>query len=343
MDRLKAIAQHFLPRKMEVTQKSLSPPSLEELVAVLTPALKGNFERAEVSVVSCPDLRQTPFYLATEGISGDEKIADVGGESNLYPDPHFDRKYSMIEVAKHMSMSPERGHLLGAGAGPFHRLGTNSELSPNMSWEGSYDNVNNLTYYTKVEKVDGKDTIVCAKSPTTDFALMANLYGSSGLPGEVLKVTARARKGDQKAFHECIRDTLAENYGDTRQISMGGVFAIKRGKAYFHVMPEFPPSDELPFKDIKQLQNWLTWHDFEAPIVCLSVFHTADPHKLGLRKEHTHCFSLEGDRGGHYHNDYLADDANEAVEYEAYFNTAKTVYRIDQPQKKEKARNEFPQ
>jgi hypothetical protein len=164
---------------------------------------------------------------------------------------------------------------------------------------------------------------------------MVNLYGSSGQPGRVLKVTARGRTGDAKSFPEHIRKTLAEHYGDARPISIGGMFLIKQGKARFHIMPDFPPKDQLPFKDAKQLDDWLTYHDFHAqppqPIVCLTVFHSADPEKkLGLRIEHTHCFSTNGTTGGHYHYDLLEHDGDE-VEYEGYFNTAQTLYRIDQP------------
>ena len=45
--------------------------------------------------------------------------------------------------------------------------------------------------------------------------------------------------------------------------------------------------------------------------------------------EHTHCFTTDGsNRGGHYHHDLEGED----VEYEAYFNTAKVIYRIDKPE-----------
>lgn len=331
MDKLKAIDDHLTAAQMHISRHDLSPPSLDELATVIRPALEANYRHALISVERCPDLRGAPFHLAAEGLCGDECIADIGGESNLYPSPRFDRKYSMIEIAQQIGMSPERGQLLGAGAGPFHRLGTNAELSPNFGWEGSFENVNNLTYYTKVDRSEGKESIICAKSPTTDCALMCNLYGSSGLPGDMIKITARGRKGDQKAFHECVQQAIAEHYGDDRPVSIGGVFVIKKGTAYFHVMPDFPPDDLLPFKDINQLQKWLTWHNFTSPMVCLSVFHTADPLKLGLRKEHTHCFSPAGDRGGHYHYDLDAEPHDNEVEYEAYFNTAKFLYRIDGP------------
>ena len=99
-------------------------------------------------------------------------------------------------------------------------------------------------------------------------------------------------------------------------------------------MPDFPPEKELPFKSPKALNDWLTYHDFDSsassPIVCLTVLHSADPDKtMALRMEHTHSFTVDGsNRGGHYHYDLEGEE----VEYEAYFNTAKTIYRIDRPE-----------
>ncbi|KAM0717785.1 hypothetical protein Q7P37_006117 [Cladosporium fusiforme] len=227
-------------------------------------------------------------------------------------------------LAKSMEMSPEGGSLIGAGAGPFHVLGTNSELAPNLSWKGSFDNIDNQTHFAKIHKSD--QSVRVQKCPSTDCALMINLYGSAGQPGPVLKITARNRIGSQKSFTECIRRGLYAAYGEDRPVSLGGAFVIKSGVSHYHVMPDFPSA---PFESAKQLNDWLTYHDFEAPIVCLSVMHSADKGKaMGLRMEHTHCFSVGGEhKGGHYHYDLGGE-----VEYEAYFNTAKAVYRIDKPE-----------
>lgn len=311
------------------TQKyPLNPPSLDELVQVLQPALEKNYNSSSISVSPCPDLRQPPYHLATAGLSGQECIADIGGQPNLFPTPRLDCKWSMLSLAQQMEMSPSGGQLLGAGAGPFHIIGLNSELAPNLSWKDDFSNVDNQTYYTKYQ---GKPS--CERSPTADCALMINLYGSQGLPGPVLKVTARGRKGSEKSFTDCLRHALHAHYGDNHPISLGGIFLLKHGKANFHVMPDFPPSNELPFKNAKQLNDWLTYHEFEAPMVCLTVFHSADPGKeMGLRMEHTHCFEAGGGgKGGHYHFD-LEGKGEEEVEYEAYLNAAKCVYRIDRPE-----------
>ncbi|KAI1418745.1 hypothetical protein F5Y12DRAFT_781343 [Xylaria sp. FL1777] len=313
---------------MDSQKYLLSPPPLDELAEKLKAAFASNYEFSTVSVIQCPDLREPPFQLAAEGLSGDERIAEVGGQSNLFPSPRFNTTWSLTEIASAMEMSAQRGSLIGAGAGPFHIVGQNCELAPNLKWEGQFENLNNQTWLARI--TDGKATVEKSLSP--DCALMVNLFGSLGEPGPVLKITARKRIGPEKSFSECIRKALTAAYGDSQTISLGGAFLVKSGKAYYHIMPDFPKEEDLPFKGIEQLNKWLTFHNFDGPVVCLSVLHSADPGgKLGLRLEHTHAFSpIEGrDAGGHYH--YGIEDSEEDVEYEGYFNTAKVLYRIERP------------
>lgn len=312
---------------MQTQKFPLAWPNLEELAEILKAPLEANFAHSTVTVAPCPNLRDAPFYLATEGLSGDEKVADVGGQPNLFPRPRLGCKWSMTEIAKEMEMSSEKGSLVGAGAGPFHVVGQNSELAPNLGWEAGFQNVTSGTRVAKITRDIGAVSV--EKITSSDCALMVNLFGSSGSPGPVLKITAKARTGPEKSFTECIRKGLASAYGDSRAISLGGVFLVKSGRARYHVMPDFPSEQDLPFRDRQGVEEWLTYHEFDAPMVCLSVLHSADPNGLGLRMEHTHAFSPLGkDAGGHYHYDVAGGD--EEVEYEAYFNTAKTLYRIDQ-------------
>lgn len=296
---------------------SLEAPSLSELASLLDSGLKAYFNHAASSVATCPDLQQAPFHLAASGISGNERIADIGGPLNLHPTPKLDRKYSLLDTMKEMGMNNERGFVLGAGAGPFHVVGMNSELMPNLSYEGS--KIKNLTH---LAKIGIKDECICEPIPSnsTDFALMANLFGSDGIRGEVIKVVARGRIGKLN-FVAAIQEILKTNYGQ-RPVSIGGVFVIRKGKALLHVMPDF----SLDPLEVNQMKDWLRFFEMSAPLVCLTVFHSYDP-GLDLRMEHTHCFSDHGE-GGHYHNDTTLDD----VEYEAYLNTAKVLYRIDQPE-----------
>ncbi|KAJ0413098.1 hypothetical protein BJY00DRAFT_73404 [Aspergillus carlsbadensis] len=327
---------------MTITTTPRNPPPLAELASIIQNALRQNFTHATAEVVECPDLREAPFGLAARGLSGNPAIADLGGQANLFPTPNFDAKFSLLALARNMRMSPHRGLLIGAGAAPWQDIGHNAELAPNISWEGKqgetadFDDGASISVTNKTRIVEAntnstssEHTMTCRPSPSTNCALMANLFGSSGLPGPVLKITARARTGEHN-FTNAIRHGIHAAYGDSQAVSLGGAFILKSGSAKFHVMPDFPSQEDLPFRDRKQLeQEWLRYHTCVAPVVCLSVFHSADPEGLGLRMEHTHCFDLEGaEKGGHYH--YDLEDGGE-VEYEGYFNIAEVVYRIDRP------------
>lgn len=114
----------------------LDPPPLTDLASLLTTNLKPHFRDVSASVVRCPDLRQPPFHLAASGLCGNEKIADIGGPPYLHPFPNFTKKYAFLDLTKLLEMSPGNGFMLGAGAGPFHVVGRNSELMPNLSYEG---------------------------------------------------------------------------------------------------------------------------------------------------------------------------------------------------------------
>ena len=120
---------------------------------------------------------------------------------------------------------------------------------------------------------------------------MANLFGSDGVTGNVLKIEAKVRTGKLN-FTESIQNSLKDHFGE-RIISMGGVFVIREGTANLHVMPDFC---KTPLKSRDEVNNWLRYFDMDAPLTCLSVFHSYDP-GLDLRIEHTHCFS-DHNQGG---------------------------------------------
>ncbi|KAJ5367497.1 hypothetical protein N7541_001438 [Penicillium brevicompactum] len=289
---------------MIVTKHPRDPPPLDELATIIQKALLSNFKTASATVVNCPDLKQAPFNLAASGLSGNPRIADIGGQQNLFPQPILDAKYSLLSLAQNMEMSPSAGFVLGAGAAPHQDLGRNAELAPNLAWRkagnsSSFEDPDSLVIEnsSRVIKVDESREPVCEHASTTNCALMINLYGSDGDTGLVLKINAKARMG-----------------GRTLLILYATVYEKR-----------------MVMTDRAQLEReWLSYHVFDAPVVCLSVMHSADPEGLGLRMEHTHCFEIDGDRkGGHYH--YDIPDGDEEVEYEAYFNVASVVYRIDRP------------
>ncbi|KPM38317.1 hypothetical protein AK830_g8244 [Neonectria ditissima] len=312
---------------LPITKLALSPPPLSDLATAIAAGLRTNFTTSTVSVSTPPDLRNAPFFLAGPGLSGNARVADIGGVQNLRPTPNLDAKYDLLGIARLMGMSDEGGLLVGAGAGPFHHLGYNSELMPNIAYGSASDGViNNCTHYAKITQDGG---VRCEKiGESVGFALMANLFGCDGETGPILHVTARGRKARQ-SFTESIRAGIRAVYGD-KLVSLGGVFVIHKGKTKLHVMPDF---SDKPLRSPDDLDGWLRYFDTDPPLVCLSVFHSGDDGDLGLRMEHTHCFAGEGGavdcRGGHYHGD--VDETMQDVEYEAWFNVGEVLYRIGQP------------
>ncbi|CAG9975129.1 unnamed protein product [Clonostachys byssicola] len=306
---------------LEVSSFPLSPPSLEDIAGNLQTVLSSSFQSATVSVVTSPNFTEAPFYLAAEGLAGDARVVDVGGPGNLYPLPLADKSWSLKEVAKAIGLSADKGSLLGAAGGPYVDLDYNTELAASLSWEGEFDNLRNEARYIQVTP---SGDIHVDKSPSDNIGLMGNFYGSLGEPGLVLKIEAEQPYVTNISFSETVRQGVHSIYGDDVPISLGGVFLVKSGNANYHIMPNFPPASEVPWSNTVDFNNWLQWRDFDSPVVCLSVLHSADP-GLRLRLEHSHCFSRETDSvGGHYHNGL---DAN--AKYEAYFNTAQVIYRVD--------------
>ncbi|OOF90383.1 hypothetical protein ASPCADRAFT_179141 [Aspergillus carbonarius ITEM 5010] len=294
----------------------LQPPPLEELRDVIQNGLRNAFETAFVEVTTCPDLSQSPFHLSAPGLCGDEKIADVGGPAYLQPVSDLTKKYTIPKILDLVGMEGQ-GFAIGAAGGPFHVVGKNSELVPNLARDAN-GKWQNLSRYVHIDD-DEKMNLSMVPKDTKDCGLMANLFISRGHQGESLHIRAKGRRG-QLNFPETIQELLRVNYGG-RPVSLGGVFLVKQGKAKLHVMTDFSTSS-CPGPD----HEWFRYYEADAPIVCLTAFHSVDYLDWNLRMEHTHCFSESG-VGGHYHYDTTPDD----VEYEAWLNTAKAVYRIDQP------------
>jgi len=315
----------FPPAQNEypIEKYTLNTPPLIDLVSVIATGLQKNFVESTVEIISCPDLRQSPFHLAAAGLSGAGRIADIGGPPYLHPTPKLEKQYSLLTILNDVELGT--GSMLGASAGPFHQIGHNSELMPNLAKGVDGEKICNRTHYAEVGE-HGQ----CVSGPVPDamqdFGLMGNLFISEGRPGPVLKITASQRTG-QLNFPGAIQEALKARY-EERTVSLGGVFLVRAGKATMHVMPDFckEPLDE------SGMLKWLKFYEMDTPLICLSVLHSHDP-GLDLRMEHTHCFSVNedgesGQRGGHYHADCTPNETS----YEAYLNTADFIYRIDRPE-----------
>lgn len=304
------------PKALKVEKKALYVPSLQEIADVLNVSLKSNFNEVQVEVVDCPDLTQQPFTLANKGLHGSSRLIEVGGPPYLLPLVQRDKVYDLRDIAQLADL--DAAFVVGAGAGPFPYAGANCEGMININiFDGKVDQ------HTRIAKVNTQDgSAVQERLPNgeTRFALLGNFYASEGKPGQVLKVHAKKRTGEDD-FIASIRKGLASHYGD-KIVGLGGTFLLKAGKAKQHVMPDF---SKTPITTDEGVNEWLNFYNMSAPLIAIGTLVTGE-YDLDLRVQHFHSFSHHGE-GGHYH----IDTTPETVEYLGYFNTGDYIYRIDKP------------
>ena len=239
-------------------------------------------------------------------------LLDVGAVPYLVPTPQKDKVYKFEHLAA--QLDNENAFFVGAGHCGFQLFGGNGEMMANLKL-GKNENLQ-----TRVAKVDLDGKADLRVYPVTDFGLLGNFLACNGERGKVLKIAVKKRTHSAD-FVSSIRMILLEMFPD-KMVGLGGVFMIKSGKANLHIMP---PDNPKPLETDEDIQEWLTFHEMSAPLVCLSVFYNKDD-DMDLRIAHTHCFSAHGD-GGHYHYDTTPT----TVEYEGYFVIADKLLRVDRP------------
>eukprot|EP01136_Pigoraptor_vietnamica_P038034 Opistho-1_new@106799 len=295
-----------------IESKPLFVPPAGELAKVLKDCLSKNFKEVEVTVGPSPDLTKSPYNLACPGLCGHPRLVDVGGVPYLIPLPQSGVDFDLRRIAERIGLP--NAFFIGAGAGATDYVGINCELMTNAS-VGASERLQSKCAYVENDECRLKDYT------TTRFSLLANLLACDGAPGDVLRITAKGRTGDEN-FVTCMRKGLVAAYPG-KHVGLGGAFVIRRGTAHLHVMPHF---SETPLNSDEDVHNWLKFYDFPSPLTCLSVF-VNDDMGLDLRVEHTHCFSEQG-TGGHYHYDTTPTD----VEYEAYYVAGEHMFRVGRPQ-----------
>lgn len=263
------------------------------------------------------DLTKEPFVLASSGISGDPIIIEYGNDNNLIPLVDKTKLYDIIPMIREIKGFETKSFFAaGAGAGPFELINQNCEGIFNMKvfQNGTIVNENHIAR-TKGSAVE----VTGVPNNETRAALLGNIFLTEGKTGKVLKVTAKNRTGAEN-FISSMRIGLTEKYSEGSPVALGGVFVVKVGTVHVHVMDDF---SKTPINTDADLNNWLTFHDFPAPIIALGNFvsHETD---FKLRLQHFHAYSDEN-KGGHYHHDTTA----EIVEYEGYFNVVERIILID--------------
>lgn len=90
------------------------------------------------------------------------------------------QKFSLVDIAKKVDTTD--GLIVGAGAGPWYKIGVNSELMANVSLKDRNPTIKSAIAYLDCDN-GKKDSLKFID--TDEFALMANLYMCDGKPGQV--------------------------------------------------------------------------------------------------------------------------------------------------------------
>ena len=310
--------------QLKIEKGKFSEFSLGEILKALQEGLSKNYKEVKVSVTDCPNLRN--WNCPAEGINGNQKIIDVGGEPYMHDPKFLGTEFDYEEISK--KIGSEKSYALGAGSGAMSCLnGHCGELVINE---------NLITNESKsiIARVSEDKKCIVEKYSARKHGGLGNIFYTDGKQGKVIKLTIKGRNGKQGSLPQAIRTALIENLKiENNHLALAGVFRILTGKIRSHVQPDYKNIKHEYYdpKLMKCVKDFLQFYEPVGPeLQCYSVLWTGDPTggNLNLREssEHTHFHSYNHDKdAGHYHFDVTPDE----IEYEGYFNTASEVYRIN--------------
>ena len=311
--------------KINIEKASFKKFSLEEIAKALQAGLSQNFKKVSVEIVNCPNLKN--WGCPAEGLSGNQKIIDVGGEPYMHDKRYIGAEFNYEEIAK--LIGSEKSYALGAGSGAMSCLeGHCGELIID-------DNLITKDNRSIIAKVGKNKECITEKYNGQKHGGLGNIFYSDGKKDRVLKINIKGRYGKQGSLPQAIRATLINqlNLKNNNHIALGGIFRILKGQIRSHVQPDYQDIKHEYYdpKLMKCTKDFLQFYEPVGPnLQCYSVLWTGDPTegKLNLREsgEHTHFYDFKNKScSGHYHFDVTPDE----IEYEGYFNTADAVYRVN--------------
>jgi hypothetical protein len=291
----------------------------------LQSGLSNNYKEVEVSIVDCPNLRD--WGCPSEGISGNQKIIDVGGEPYMHDPNLIGAEFDYEEISK--MIGSEKSYALGAGSGAMSCLdGHCGELVINE---------NLITNESKsiIARVGKNKECIAEKYTARKHGGLGNIFYTDGVKGKVIKIKIKGRSGEQGSLTQTMRKSLSDNLQikDNEHIALAGVFRILNGKIRSHVQPDYKDIKHEYYdpEQMKCVKDFLQFYEPVGPeLQGYCVLWTGDPTggNLNLREsgEHTHFHSYTKENvAGHYHFDVTPEE----IEYEGYFNTAEEVHRVN--------------
>lgn len=138
--------------------------------------------------------------------------------------------------------------------------------------------VTNKSYSAKVHGPEENCVLESIPNSETKFGLLLNLFLSEGKSGKVLKVHCKKRTGSLN-FIESIRLALLDFYKE-KCVGLGGMFMIKTGKAYQHVMRDF---SKTPINSEEELNKWLKFYEMPAQLNAVGTLITNENVSIFLK------------------------------------------------------------
>ncbi|MDC0240558.1 DUF1907 domain-containing protein [Candidatus Pelagibacter sp.] len=311
--------------QLKIEKSKFKEYSLDKISKALQNGLLNNYKAVEVSVVECPNLRD--WDCPSEGISGNQKIIDVGGEPYMHDPKFIGTEFDYEEISK--MIGSEKSYALGAGSGAMSCLnGHCGELVINE---------NLITSESKsiIARVGKNKECIAEKYTARKHGGLGNVFYTDGVKGKVIKIKIKGRSGEQGSLPQAMRKALSDNLQikKNEHIALAGVFRILNGKIKSHVQPDYADIKHEYYdpKQMKCVKDFLEFYEPIGPgLQGYSVLWTGDPTggDLNLREsgEHTHFHSyIKENIAGHYHFDVTPEE----IEYEGYFNTASEVHRVN--------------
>jgi hypothetical protein len=311
--------------QLKIEKSKFKEYSLDKISEALQKGLSDNYKAVEVSIADCPNLRD--WGCPSEGISGNQKIIDVGGEPYMHDPKFIGAEFDYEEISK--MIGSEKSYALGAGSGAMSCLeGHCGELVINE---------NLITSESKsiIARVGSNKECIAEKYKARKHGGLGNVFYTDGVKGKVIKIKIKGRSGEQGSLTQAMRKALSDNLKieGNDHVALAGVFRILKGKIKSHVQPDYADIKHEYYdpKQMKCVKDFLQFYEPVGPeLQGYSILWTGDPTggDLNLREsgEHTHFHSYTKENiAGHYHFDVTPEE----IEYEGYFNTAEEVHRVN--------------
>ena len=103
--------------KLKFESGKFATPSLEDVKKALLTGLKENYEQVNIEIVDCPNLKD--WGCPSEGISGNEKIIDVGGEPYMHDKRFIGTEFDYEEIAKNIGSEKSYAFVLQTPLSPL--------------------------------------------------------------------------------------------------------------------------------------------------------------------------------------------------------------------------------